>query len=326
MALGACYTFAFRALFAGDDQSKVELARTLFSRWPRSRDAEFMHHAFYCGPRYTLEDIEAALINDNATRTNASGNGDGDGESDDQETWIRSSWSNLEGGRACGRLLGCRGAGAAGLSLRGVLSTPEAFEASADLLAFLISKSGAVCGLFQGRAETGPRALGHRTILANACNPRSLEVLNARVKMRERVRPLAPMMTASAARALFHLAPSVAEGEGDDDGAGDESDDDNDGLSAYNFMVTAARARNGTRELIPAVVHADGTARLQIVRKKHDPFTFAVLKVCIPLPRPSPSPCPSPSPSPCPCPCPPPAPATLRSLTAASASASNTRP
>ena len=68
VALGACYTFAFRALFMeGAEKDKANLAATLFSRWPRSRDAEFMHHAFYCGPRYTLGDVEAAILEDNVS-------------------------------------------------------------------------------------------------------------------------------------------------------------------------------------------------------------------------------------------------------------------
>ncbi len=81
---------------------------------------------------------------------------------------------------------------------------PGRLEAVADFLAFAVARGG-ILGLFQGPAETGPRALGHRSILANPCDPRALEHINRRVKFREAVRPLAPMVTAAAARRLFAL-------------------------------------------------------------------------------------------------------------------------
>jgi carbamoyltransferase len=73
----------------------------------------------------------------------------------------------------------------------------------ADLLAWCITQD-AVLGLFQGPAETGPRALGHRSILANPCNPRTLETINRLVKFREPFRPLAPMLTLEAAQRWFN--------------------------------------------------------------------------------------------------------------------------
>ncbi|MDB5627763.1 MAG: carbamoyltransferase, partial [Tardiphaga sp.] len=120
---------------------------------------------------------------------------------------------------------------------------------------------GGIIALFQGAAETGPRALGHRSILANPCDPATRNRLNARVKYREAIRPLAPMMTLDAAQRLFVL----------DDGA---SDDD---YNAYNYMVLTARARPEAGDVIPAVIHADGTGRIQIVRAESDPLTHAYL-------------------------------------------------
>ena len=134
-------------------------------------------------------------------------------------------------------------------------------DAYADLLAFLIAQ-GAVMGLVQGSAETGPRALGHRSILANPCHPRMLEHLNAVVKHRERVRPLAPMATLAAAKEYFELQ----------EGASD------DAYGAYNFMVLTAKAKPAARTKVPAVVHEDGTSRVQIVRAETDPFTHAFLQ------------------------------------------------
>jgi carbamoyltransferase len=142
----------------------------------------------------------------------------------------------------------------------GNVSSPEDQERIAHLLARLVSRD-LVVGLFQGIAETGPRALGHRSILANPRNPRMLAILNERVKFREPFRPLAPMLTPGAAERLYHLSPGASD----------------DGYNAYGYMVLTARARPGTQERVPAVVHEDGTSRLQIVRRDVSPFTHAFL-------------------------------------------------
>merc|ERR1712007_309062 len=92
---------------------------------------------------------------------------------------------------------------------------------------------------------------GHRTILANPINPQTLEVMGSRVKLREKVRPLAPMVTQEAAYAMWHLEP----------GASDSSYD------AYRYMVLCARAKPIAWEKVPAIVHVDGTSRIQLVRE-----------------------------------------------------------
>lgn len=134
-------------------------------------------------------------------------------------------------------------------------------EAIADLMAFITQRDG-IIAIFQGAGETGPRALGHRSIVANPCNPRTRDVLNERVKYREAIRPLAPMMTLEAAKEWFEL----------EEGASDEN------YNAYNYMVLTARAKPAARKRIPAVIHVDGTGRLQIVRESTDPLTYAYLK------------------------------------------------
>jgi carbamoyltransferase len=134
-------------------------------------------------------------------------------------------------------------------------------EAIADFMAFMTARDG-VFAIFQGVAETGPRALGHRSIVANPCNPRTRAILNERVKYREAVRPLAPKLTREAAQRWFELL----EGASDDD------------YNAYNYMVLTARAKPEAYVRIPAVIHADGTGRLQIVREAADPLTYAYLK------------------------------------------------
>jgi carbamoyltransferase len=143
----------------------------------------------------------------------------------------------------------------------GEISTPEGRDAIADLMAYMVSQNG-VIAIYQGAAETGPRALGHRSILANPCDPEARERLNERVKYREAIRPLAPMATLQSAQQYFDLLPGASDAD----------------YNAYNYMVLTAQSKPGAREKIPAVIHADGTGRLQIVRADDDPLTYAYLK------------------------------------------------
>jgi carbamoyltransferase len=143
----------------------------------------------------------------------------------------------------------------------GDISTPDGRDAIADLMAFMVARNG-IIALYQGAAETGPRALGHRSIFANPCDPGARERLNERVKYREAIRPLAPMATLQAAQEYFELH----EGASDAD------------YNAYNYMVLTAHSKPHARARIPAVIHADGTGRIQIVRADDDPLTYAYLK------------------------------------------------
>lgn len=143
----------------------------------------------------------------------------------------------------------------------GDISTADGRDAIADLMAFMVAQSG-VIALYQGAAETGPRALGHRSILANPCDANARERLNERVKYREAIRPLAPMATLAAAQQYFDLLPGASDA----------------GYNAYNYMVLTAQSKPGARDKIPAVIHADGTGRIQIVNADDDPLTYAYLK------------------------------------------------
>ena len=143
----------------------------------------------------------------------------------------------------------------------GNISTPDGRDAIADLMAFMVARNG-VIALYQGAAETGPRALGHRSILANPCDPKARELLNERVKYREAIRPLAPMATLEAAREYFDLLEGASDGD----------------YNAYNYMVLTAQSKPQARVKIPAVIHADGTGRIQIVRPEDDALTYAYLK------------------------------------------------
>jgi carbamoyltransferase len=143
----------------------------------------------------------------------------------------------------------------------GDVATAPGREAVADLMAYMTAQDG-IIALYQGAAETGPRALGHRSIFANPRNPQTRELLNARVKYREAIRPLAPMMTREAALKFFALSEGAADAD----------------YNAYNYMVLTAPAKPDAQLRIPAVIHADGTGRLQIVREATDPLTYAYLK------------------------------------------------
>jgi carbamoyltransferase len=143
----------------------------------------------------------------------------------------------------------------------GDISTPEGRDTVADLMAFVVAQNG-IIALYQGSAETGPRALGHRSIFANPCDPDVRERLNERVKYREAIRPLAPMATLEAAREYFDLLPGASDAD----------------YNTYNYMVLTARSKPQARNKIPAVIHADGTGRIQIVRAEDDPLTHAYLK------------------------------------------------
>jgi carbamoyltransferase len=152
-------------------------------------------------------------------------------------------------------------AGDVASTLIGDVSTPEGRDALADLMAFVVARNG-IIALYQGAAETGPRALGHRSIFANPCDPEARERLNERVKYREAIRPLAPMATLEAAQQYFDLHQGAADAD----------------YNAYNYMVLTAQSKPPARAKIPAVIHADGTGRIQIVRAADDPLTYAYLK------------------------------------------------
>jgi carbamoyltransferase len=111
-----------------------------------------------------------------------------------------------------------------------------------------------VLGLFQGGSEFGPRALGHRSILADPRKAHMLEWINAQVKGRESFRPLAPVVLEERAAAYFDLAePSP-------------------------FMQFAAPVRPPMADQMPAVTHVDGTARVQTVGEDGDPLLRSLLK------------------------------------------------
>jgi carbamoyltransferase len=113
---------------------------------------------------------------------------------------------------------------------------------------------GAVVGWFQGRSEWGPRALGNRSILADPRDPAMKDRVNARVKQRQPFRPFAPVVIAERAHEYF------------------------EGEQESPFMLLVKRVREEARAKIPAIVHVDGTARVQTVREDENPRLYALLQ------------------------------------------------
>jgi carbamoyltransferase len=109
---------------------------------------------------------------------------------------------------------------------------------------------GKIVAWFQGRMEFGPRALGNRSLLADPRLPEMREILNKKVKHREDFRPFAPSVMAEHADEWFEV------------GAHSPS---------HEFMLFAPEVKPEQRERIPAVVHKDGTARVQLVSRKLNP-------------------------------------------------------
>jgi carbamoyltransferase len=111
----------------------------------------------------------------------------------------------------------------------------------------LMDEDQAVVGWFQGRSEWGPRALGSRSILADARNPENWKRVNLKIKFRESFRPFAPAIVAEKTQDWFDI----------------------DRESPYMLLV--CQVRNGRN--VPAVTHVDGSARLQTVsRESHAEF------------------------------------------------------
>jgi carbamoyltransferase len=122
----------------------------------------------------------------------------------------------------------------------------------ADAAAEVLAANGIVAW-FAGRAEYGPRALGHRSLLADPRHEANLTRLND-VKGREQFRPVAPMVLAERAAELFEGGPLPSP-----------------------YMLFTHRVRQSWAGRIPAVVHVDGTARIQTVDRAEEPVVARML-------------------------------------------------
>ncbi len=112
-----------------------------------------------------------------------------------------------------------------------------------------------VIGWFQGAMEWGPRALGNRSILSNPCNPNMKDILNAKVKHRELFRPFAPVILQEKVHEWFDI------------------DKDEEPFMLFVYLFKEAK-----RKIVPAVVHVDGSGRLQTINKEQNQAYYTVIK------------------------------------------------
>jgi carbamoyltransferase len=123
----------------------------------------------------------------------------------------------------------------------------------ADAVAQVLAENGIVAW-FQGRSEFGPRALGHRSLLAHPGHAANLERMND-VKGREQFRPVAPMVLAERAAEIFSRGPIPSP-----------------------YMLFVHDVAPAWRDRIPTVTHVDGTARIQTVDRAEEPLVARMLE------------------------------------------------
>lgn len=117
-------------------------------------------------------------------------------------------------------------------------------------------KAGRVLGWYRGRMEFGPRALGHRSILADPGRPEMRDRINAMVKMREAFRPFAPAVSLEQAQDWFDLPKGLE----------------------LPYMIMTADVRPEHRAALPAITHVNGSARVQTINKKDNPEFHALVQ------------------------------------------------
>ena len=127
------------------------------------------------------------------------------------------------------------------------------FERTADDLF-----AGRIVGWMDGALELGPRALGHRSILAAPHTAEMRDRLNREIKYREQFRPFAPVVPAEAAERYFELPPG--------------------GTRLARFMSGVFPVRAEWRDQLAAVTHVDGTARVQALERPMAPRLYALLE------------------------------------------------
>lgn len=128
-------------------------------------------------------------------------------------------------------------------------------QATCDTAAQLIA-GGEVAAWYRGRMEFGPRALGHRSILADPGRPEMRDRVNALVKMREAFRPFAPAVSLEQAHRWFDLSPGTE----------------------LPYMNVNVKVREEHRAGLPAVTHVDGSARIQTVSSRDNPEFWSLLR------------------------------------------------
>ncbi len=137
----------------------------------------------------------------------------------------------------------------------------ERLENEEKLLARVVDRlqEGKVVGWSQGRFEWGPRALGHRSILADPRRINMKDIVNTKIKFREPFRPFAPSVLAEEVEKYFVLADAGRH-------------------YPARFMLYVVPVREDKRAILPAITHVDGTARLQTVRQDVSPRYYRLIR------------------------------------------------
>ncbi|MGA7459835.1 MAG: carbamoyltransferase N-terminal domain-containing protein [Candidatus Korobacteraceae bacterium] len=120
-------------------------------------------------------------------------------------------------------------------------------------------QQGNVIGWFQGRFEWGPRALGNRSIIADARNPRMKDIVNTKIKFREPYRPFAPSVLAERTEEFFEIPNAVEQ-------------------YPARYMLYVVPVRKSKYDVLPAITHVDGTGRLQTVFEDASPRYHGLIK------------------------------------------------
>lgn len=134
----------------------------------------------------------------------------------------------------------------------------EYVDREEDLLETTASmiEEGKVVGWFQGRLEFGPRALGSRSLLADARNPKMKDIINAKVKFREAFRPFAPAVLKEHAHEYFEMPA---------------------GMDAP-YMLLVPKVRREMHDVLPTITHKDGTGRVQTVTEEDNRLYYRLIK------------------------------------------------
>jgi carbamoyltransferase len=135
------------------------------------------------------------------------------------------------------------------------------FASEDQLLDHVVERlmSGEVVGWSQGRFEWGPRALGNRSILADARNPEMKDIVNAKIKFREPYRPFAPSVLAEHAEKYFELPDAARH-------------------CPARYMLYVVPVKESQQATLPAITHVDGTGRLQTVFRDESPRYYRLIE------------------------------------------------
>jgi carbamoyltransferase len=130
---------------------------------------------------------------------------------------------------------------------------------STDVLADAVDLlcDGKIIGWFDGGSELGPRALGQRSILCDPRQPGAKETLNRRVKMREAFRPFAPAVLLEEATSWFDFGETTPESP---------------------FMLRVVPVIDEQKDKVPAIVHVDGTGRVQTLTRENNGRFYELVK------------------------------------------------